>query len=349
MPTRRTPRKPNFAELTELVKDRLKPPFLIVLGSPREVVELVQNLPTSDITCFQLDLFQAQRLRGELIDGRLMADVVTAADLWDLPGKFQTVIFPVPLGGERSLKLDMVEQAYHVLAPGGTFVVFSPYDKDDLFADTLKKVFGKTHCPKNATNAVYWSQVGDEKKRRRHEVNFHVRVDETTSCNFISRPGTFSYGHFDFGARALIEAAEIRPGDRVADLGCGCGTNGILAARKAGPEGFVAFVDSNLRATALTELNARELGVPHFQTFATPNVEGLANDDFDVVLANPPYFAQLSIARMFIERGKRILKPGGRFYLVSKQIDAIHGMMTAAWGDCDIGELRGYYIFEATK
>jgi len=68
---------------------------------------------------------------------------------------------------------------------------------------------------------------------------------------------------------------------------------------------------------------------------------------FDVVLANPPYFANLSIARLFMQRGKEILKPGGRFALVTKQIEAVHPMMEEVFGECDIGELRGYYIFEA--
>ena len=33
--------------------------------------------------------------------------------------------------------------------------------------------------------------------------------------NFVSRPGLFSYGRFDNGSRALLEVAELQPGDIV--------------------------------------------------------------------------------------------------------------------------------------
>lgn len=347
MPTRRSRRPADFASLVGKVAGRLKPPFLIMLGSPREVADLAAQLPASDITCYQMDLFQAERTRNELSELGVAADVAAHADLWDLPRKFQTALFPVPFGGERHLKLDMVEQAYHVLAPGGTLIVLSPYERDDFFAGVMKKIFGKIHCPQGSDRVVYWSQVGGEKPRRRHEVAYQVRLDDQTSYRFLSRPGTFSYGKFDFGARALVEAVEIREGDRIADLGCGIGTNGIIAARAAGPDGFVAFADSNLRALALAEINARAVGLTNFQTFGSPSLSELPEQSFDLVLANPPYYANLSIARLFMERGKRILKPGGRFALVTKQIEAIHGMMLEVFGECEIGELRGYYIFEA--
>src|SRR3954447_23235778 len=107
MPTRRSPRHADFAGLASVLGNRLKPPFALVLGSPREVVELANALPTSDITCYQMDLFQAQRLRAELNEAGVMAEVVTSADLWDLPRRFQTALFPVPFGGERGLKLDI--------------------------------------------------------------------------------------------------------------------------------------------------------------------------------------------------------------------------------------------------
>ncbi len=349
MPTRKSHRQADFAALAGKVASRLKPPFLIVLGSPREVVELAAQLPTSDITCYQLDMFQAERTRRELAELGIQADVVTSADLWDLPKKFETAIFPVPFGGERHLKLDMVEQAYHVLAPRGTFIVLSPYERDDFFAGAIKKIFGKIHCPTGSDNVIYWAQVGPEKPRRRHEVAFQVRVDEATSYRFLSRPGTFSYGKFDHGARALVEATQVNEGERLADLGCGIGTNGIIAARKLGPTGFVAFADSNVRALALAEINARALGVPHFQSYASHALLDLPENSFDIALANPPYFANLSIARLFMQRGKEILKPGGRFSLVTKQIESIHPMMDEVFGSCDIGELRGYYIFEAEK
>jgi 16S rRNA G1207 methylase RsmC len=343
-------KKRNFGDLVRLILSRLRPPFGIVLGSPTEVAELLPRLPAGETTCFQLDLYQADRLTQEVRERSLSAHVQTRPDLWDLPATFQTLIYPVPLGGERALKLDMIEQAFHVLAPGGTFVVLSPYEREQFFPQALKKVFGKVHAPMGADNALFWCQRAGERPRRRHEMIFQVRVDADTSCRFISRPGVFSYGHFDDGARALTETMEVEPGNRILDIGCGIGTNGILAARRAGPSGFVGFIDSNVRALAVTRLNAEALGVPHFETVASAAVAGLPERSFNVVLANPPYYASLGIAQLFIERGYAMLKKGGKFFLVTKQAEQLYPIVLETFAnEPEVYERRGYFIFHCER
>src|SRR5579884_1051113 len=101
-----------FGELAELLGNRLKPPFGVVLGSPAEVAELLTRVPGGATTCYQMDLFQADRLTAALQERGVVAQVQAHADLWDLPAGVQTLLYPVPLGGERALKLDMVEQAF---------------------------------------------------------------------------------------------------------------------------------------------------------------------------------------------------------------------------------------------
>jgi 16S rRNA (guanine1207-N2)-methyltransferase len=341
---------PSFAELASHLSGKLRPPFGIVLGSPAEVADLASALPTGAVVCYQMDLFQAGRLKQELATLGTEARVHAAADLWDLPEPVQTLLYPVPLGGERALKLDMVEQAYHALALHGTFVVLSPYERDEFFPNALKKVFGKVHSPMGTGNAVFWCQRGGgDRPRRRHEIVYQVRVDETTSVRFVSRPGVFSYGKFDEGARALVETMQVNPGDRVLDLGCGAGTNGILASLRCGPGGFTALADSNLRAIALAELNARSIGVPAFETIASATLRELPRGAFDVVLANPPYYAQLSIAQLFIERARSALKPGGRFFLVTKQVDGVAPLIEQAFGEAEAFERRRYFVFRAVR
>ena len=334
-----------FPELAAILDKKLKPPFGVVLGAPAEVAELAGALPTSDVTCYQMDLFQAARLRVELKESGNFGEVVTAPDLWDLPVPLQTLVYPVPLGGERGLKLDMIEQGYHVLKPGGTFAVLSPYEKEEFFPQALKKIFGKVHRPMAGKNAVLWCQRDADRPRRRHEMTFQVRASDELSLCFLSRPGTFSYGRFDDGARALVEAMEVHEGDRVLDLGCGCGTNGIMASLRTGPSGFVTFVDSNLRALALAEINAKNLARGAFETLASCTLNEISPRSYDVVLANPPYYAQLAIARLFIERGKRCLKPGGRFYVVTRQVDHVFEIMEDVFGPVQGEERRGYVVF----
>jgi 16S rRNA (guanine1207-N2)-methyltransferase len=334
-------------EVPELVASRCRPPLAVILGSPAEVANLLDACPLEGTVCYQMDLHQADRLREELAEADLRADVVVAPDLWDLGGNFQTAVYMPARGGERELKIDMVEQSYHILRPRGSLLVWSSYGDDDFFPPLLKKIYGRAHAHALDPDAVLWSVREGDRPRRRHEITFQARIAGGASCRFISRPGTFSYGRFDEGARALAEVMEINPGARILDVGCGCGTNGVFAAQLAGPTGHVAFVDSNARAVALAEQNARANGVAGFEAIASSSVEGLSEGSFDVALANPPYYAANAVARLFIERCKDLLRPTGRFYLVTKQPNEIAAWVEEAFGNVEALERRGYVIVTA--
>jgi 16S rRNA (guanine1207-N2)-methyltransferase len=344
MPRKRKEVPLSQRAVPELVRAKARPPLAVVLGSPAEVVQCLHAFDGIDATCYQMDLHQAERLGAEMAARQVSAKVVTAADLWDLPADFQSVLYLPPRGGERELKIDMVEQAFHILRSHGTFLVWSPYDTDPFFPTLLKKNFGRVHAPSLGEDTVLWCQREGDRPRRRHEMAFQARIAGGPPCRFISRPGVFSYGRFDNGARALAETMDVRPGDRVLDLGCGCGTNGVFAAQRAEANGHITFVDSNVRAVALADLNARENGVASFQTVASSRVEGLDGDTFDVVLANPPYYAGGAIAQLFIERGRTLLKPDGRFYLVTKQPSEVADWMMDGFEQVGAIMHRGYTI-----
>jgi len=332
----------------DVVRDKARPPLAIVLGSPAEVVHCLRFLGGMEAICYQMDLYQAERLQAELAEQQTTATVITAADLWDLPTVFQTVLYLPARAGERELKIDMVEQAFHILRPYGTLMVWSPYEADPFFANLLKKIFGRVHTPHLGSETVLWCRRESDRLRRRHEVTFQARIASGPSCRFLSRPGVFSYGRFDNGARALVETMTVHPGDRVVDLGCGCGTNGVFAAQQAGATGHIAFVDSNVRAVVLAEINARNNGVADFQTVASSRSEGLSEGSFDVVLANPPYYANYAIARLFLVRSRQLLKPEGRFYLVTKQVQEIADLMMETFENVEAIMHRGYTILSNT-
>ncbi len=334
-------------DLAAFLESKVRPPACVVLGSPAGAADLAAGLGTPDVVCYQMDLYQAGRLREELAARNCPARVETAADLWDLPADFQTVVYPAPERGERSLKIDMVEQAYHVLRPRGNLVVWSAHERDQLFPELLKKVFGRVHSPAAEGGMLLWSRREGDRPRRRHEITFQARFDEGRSLRFLTRPGVFSYGRFDDGARALVECMEVGPGDRVLDVGCGCGTNGVYAGLLGGPESWVTFVDSNVRAAALAEHNARANGLARFEAVASAGVEVGAGEGFDVALANPPYYGQGDIARLFAERARALLRPGGRLYLVTKQPDQVGPMVADLFGTTEVMERRGYVVLAA--
>ena len=238
----------HLSPLLESIKARVRPPVAIVLGSPAQAAELCGGVGDVEVVCYQMDLHQAERLRQQLQEIKSPATVATLPDLWDLPARFNTAIFPVAAHGERELKLDLLEQSFHILAQRGQLISLSEYEVDQLLPKWHKKVFGKcSELPASKKGSVYWSVRDGERPRRRHELTFRAKIGDGSSHAFVSRPGVFGYGELDDGARAMLELAEVRPGDRVLDLGCGPGANGIVAMDRAGQTGHVTFVDSNLR------------------------------------------------------------------------------------------------------
>lgn len=340
----------HITELFATVAHRVQPPVCVALGPPWPVANLVQAIGGVSSTCVQYDLHQAARVRECLDEVGTTAEVVTLPDLWDLPPRFNTVIFPASAQSDRELKIDIVEQAYHVLAPGGLFLTLSEYEKDTQFAKWQKKVFGKCgETPASENGMAFFSIKTDENpKRRRHEIKFHAKIGDGPPMEFVSRPGTFSYGRFDHGSRAMLEVAEVRSGDHILDLGCGNGAVGCLAGAKAGPKGAVTFIDSNLRAVALAELNATANGVPNPRFLAATRLEGLEPNSFDLILANPPYYAKSEITQMFVEGTRDLLKRGGRYYIVTKMPTAVVPLIFQTYGDCSVIENRGYSVIVAS-
>jgi len=338
----------HITELFATVSHRVKPPVLVALGPPWPVANIVKELalPESEVVCAQLDLHQTARVRECLAEVGAVAEVVTVSDIWDITRRFNSVIFPGSAHADRELKLDVIEQGYHVLNPGGLFLTLSEYEKDNQFAKWHKKIFGKCgETPASENGMAFWStKTDDVTERRRHEVTFHAKIGDGPSLHFVSRPGTFSYGRFDNGSRAMLEVTEVHEGDHILDLGCGNGAVGCLAGAQAGPTGSVTFIDSSLRAMALSELNAKANATPNPKFVATTRLEGLAMNSFDVILANPPYYAKSEITRLFVEGTRDLLKPGGRYYMVTKMPTAVMPMIFETYGDCSVIENRGYSV-----
>src|SRR5262249_42580793 len=159
--------------------------------------------------------------------------------------------FPSLLRGERQLKIDVVDQAFHVLRLGGILAVLSPVIKDQFFPALLKKTFGKVALTTGPDGTTLWAERSGERKRRRHEDPTSVKVHDGKFVDFVSRPGLFSYGRLDEGTRALLDVLETRPNERIIDLGCGAGIAGIVAALRSGDESHITLADSNSRAISV--------------------------------------------------------------------------------------------------
>jgi 16S rRNA (guanine1207-N2)-methyltransferase len=103
-------------------------------------------------------------------------------------------------------------------------------------------------------------------------------------------------------------------------------------------------VDSNLRAVALTDLNAKSNGLSNYTLSATATMTDLGRGLYDVVLANPPYYANSAIARRFIQSAHDLLKPGGQLYFVTKMPVQTIPEIVDMFGAVESVENRGYTV-----
>jgi 16S rRNA G1207 methylase RsmC len=339
-------------ELLARVIDKVRPPIVIVLGSPWPVTQLVGLLSPAEIVCYQMDLFVAERLREKLAETGCSVEVSVSADLWDLPARFETAILPAAAHSDRALKIDMLEQGFHVLVEGGRFLTLSEYERDTEFAPWHKKIYGRCgETPPSPEGRAFWSDKHGQRARRRHSIRFHARSPAGMSMTFESWPGTFSYGRMDSGSRAMIEIVAAQPGERLLDMGCGNGTVGCLLAPLVAPSGEVVFVDSHARAVALTEVNARANKLTDYRVLASAELSGpgLEAASFDRILANPPYYANSEVARFFIHRAYELLKPGGHFYLVTKMPVQTIPEVVDLFSQVESVENRGYTVVVARR
>ena len=163
-----------------------------------------------------------------------------------------------------------------------------------------------------------------------------------------TRRGLFSPEHVDRGTLAMLRHVHIAPGMRIMDLGCGCGVVGIVAAKIAGEENvFLSDVDP--AAVEVARRNAERNGVGGVRIFVSDGFRDVDESGFDLILSNPPYQTDFSVAKGFIEKGFNRLKVGGRLYMVTKRREWYKNKLISVFGGVEIRETDGYYVFAAER
>lgn len=158
----------------------------------------------------------------------------------------------------------------------------------------------------------------------------------------------FSPSAIDEGTLAMLSVVDFKPGDRVLDLGCGYGAVGILAAKLVGEENVV-MCDVSRRAVEYARKNALLNGVPHIGIQCSDGYAQVEERDFSIILSNPPYHADFSVPKRFIEGGFKRLALGGRFVMVTKRLLWYKNKLTTVFGGVRVYEINDYYVFVAEK
>lgn len=160
-------------------------------------------------------------------------------------------------------------------------------------------------------------------------------------------PELFSPSGVDIGTLAMLNETDL-PDGMILDLGCGCGVVGIVAAKLKGAENVV-MCDINPRAVEISRENADLNGVGGVRIYQSDGLRDFPERGFSLILSNPPYHADFSVPKHFIEEGFRRLEVGGRMVMVTKRLDWYKNKLTTVFGGVKIAERDGYYIFTAEK
>ena len=139
--------------------------------------------------------------------------------------------------------------------------------------------------------------------------------NDTTGRRWLERHARIDQQIAPFGRRAM-DRADIRVGDRILDVGCGCGETTIDLARRAGDAGFAMGIDISTILVEAARKLAQKSGVANVRfEAADAQTHRFPTGNFDLV------FSRFGI--MFFDdpeaafRNLRsALKPGGRLAFV---------------------------------
>ena len=171
---------------------------------------------------------------------------------------------------------------------------------------------------------------------------------KNVSLKFETDPSNFSPNNIDVGTLAMLSAVDFLPSDKVLDMGCGYGVLGILAAKLIGQES-VTMCDISESAVKQAKINAELNGVPNIDIKISDGFSEIQDNNFTLILSNPPYHADFSVPKHFIEVGFKKLAVGGKMIMVTKRLDWYKNKLTSVFGGVMVREINGYYVFISEK
>jgi 16S rRNA (guanine1207-N2)-methyltransferase len=274
--------------------------------------------PDAQVDCCFLDLFQKNQSELQVAEHGACENLnlACAPDLPDVSADLVAFVFRK--GGDAELTRDLIQQGYLRLIEGGRMIASTDNDEDQWLHEQLQELFPKvTRRPFRKQGTLYLAtRTSPLKKQKNYDCEFAFR-DRGRLIKVYSRPGVFSHRRIDLGARTLINTMQIKPGMKVLDMGCGVGTVS-LAASLAAEKVSVMALDSNPRAIQCTQKSAELNGITSINAILDCEGESASTGNFDLVLANPPYFSNYAIAELFLDTAYRALKTGGIVHVVTK-------------------------------
>ncbi len=270
------------------------------------------------VTLLDVNVAAVACARQTLVANGVVNADVQLADGTDAVARYDLVLSHLPRG--REVVEGLIRQVAVALKPGGRFY---------LVAHKRAGVKSAVACA-----ARFLGRAGVVRQRRGYHVALAVKtrpqtlevfpgsqsleiILEGVPTTLLGRPGVFAWDRLDDGTAALVQAMEVHPGEAVLDLGCGTGLLALAAVRRGGR---VTALDADLRAVESARRTLAANGASA-EVLLSDCAQAVLERRFDVVLCNPPFHqgvgVEYDVARQMVRDAAALLRPGGRFYLVS--------------------------------
>ncbi|MCK5811897.1 MAG: class I SAM-dependent methyltransferase [Clostridiales bacterium] len=168
------------------------------------------------------------------------------------------------------------------------------------------------------------------------------------TITFKSDSKLFSPRAIDKGTLAMLSIVTPNENNSILDLGCGYGFVGIYIAKEYKVR-EITFCDIDNRAIETTKENVIINKIKNAVVLQSDGFSKVLKKDFSIILSNPPYHTDFSVAKRFIEQGFHHLTNGGKFYMVTKRKEWYKRKFIKIFGGVKITEIDGYFVFMAEK
>lgn len=168
------------------------------------------------------------------------------------------------------------------------------------------------------------------------------------SLKFQTSNDVFSPSHLDPGTLAMLSVISFDQQDKLLDLGCGYGLVGIYAAKIISPKN-ITMCDVSEECVNLSIQNCKLNQTEGIPVLVSDGFDSIDDKDFTLILSNPPYHANFSVPKRFIEDGYKKLAPNGKMYMVTKRKDWYKNKFINTFGGVKIHYVDDYYIFIGEK
>ena len=184
----------------------------------------------------------------------------------------------------------------------------------------------------------------------------HFIVESDREFNISSHASLFSREKLDSGSRLLIENMPFADHyQRIADLGCGNGILGLIAA-SLNPDAELLFIDESYSAIASARQNFETAfaGQRSAEFRVTNCFQGVGENSIDLVLNNPPFHQQHSvgdsIAWQMFKEARKVLRANGELWVVGNRHLAYHAKLKKIFGNCQqVASNRKFVVLRAIK